>query len=65
MVCAPGLINVLVKIMIRQLNKITDQLDRVILAMDESNMLMKKLTKQLEIISLPPDMVKWAKEMKK
>lgn len=33
-------------------------------AMHESNELMKKLTDQLEIISLPPDMVKWAQEKK-
>jgi hypothetical protein len=48
--------------MLKQLNKIIDQMEIMIGAMHESNELMKKLTDQLEIISLPPDMVKWAQE---
>ena len=51
--------------MIRELKKISTQMDSMIIAMEESNNLMRKLTKQLEIISLPPDMVKWAKDLSK
>lgn len=51
--------------MIPGLKKVSDQLDVIITCMDESNILMRKLTKQLEILTLPPDMVAWAKERKK
>jgi len=50
--------------MIGQLNKISLQLAEVIQEMKISNELMRDLTSQLEIISLPPDMVKWAKDGK-
>jgi len=62
MVCVLSSTNVSEKIMLKQLNKIIDQMEIMIGAMHESNELMKKLTDQLEIISLPPDMVKWAQE---
>ena len=51
--------------MIRVLNRIDKKLETMIDAMLESNELMRKLTKQLEIISLPPDMVLWSKTRKK
>jgi len=47
--------------MIRTLNKIDKKLEVMIEAMLESNELMKKLTTQLEIISLPPNVVLWSK----
>ena len=51
--------------MIPGLKKVSEQLDVIITCMDESNILMRKLTTQLELISLPPDMVKWAQEKMK
>ena len=48
--------------MIRELKNIKGIMEEMVVEMKESNNLMRKLTKQLEIISLPPDMVKWAKE---
>ena len=50
--------------MIRVLNRIDKKLEVMIDAMLESNDLMRKLTTQLEIISLPPDMVLWSKFQK-
>ena len=51
--------------MIPGLKKVSEQLDIIITCMDESNILMRKLTTQLELISLPPDMIKWAQEKMK
>jgi len=49
--------------MIRNLQRIEEQLKVMIESMNESNRLMEKLTNQLEIISLPPDMIKWARDL--
>jgi|APSaa5957512535_1039671.scaffolds.fasta_scaffold00133_21 hypothetical protein len=49
--------------MIRNLQRIEEQLKTMIDAMNKSNELMEKLTNQLEIISLPPDMIKWARNL--
>ncbi len=49
--------------MIPGLKKVSEQLDVIITCMDESNILMRKLTTQLELISLPPDMVNWARDL--
>lgn len=49
--------------MIRQLNKISAQMDDMVKEMITSNELMRKLTKQLEIISLPPDLIGMARDI--
>jgi hypothetical protein len=51
--------------MIRQLNGLGSKLDEVILAMHKSNELMEKLTTQLEILTVPPDMIKMAQDKNK
>ena len=63
MVCVLSLTNASEKKMIRNLQRIEEQLKTMIDAMNKSNELMEKLTNQLEIISLPPDMIKWARNL--
>ncbi len=48
--------------MFEELGDILETLKIMVKQMDRSNENMEKLTKQLELISLPPDMVKWAKK---
>ena len=63
MVCVLSLTNASEKKIIRNLQRIEEQLKTMIDAMNKSNELMEKLTNQLEIISLPPDMIKWARNL--
>ena len=63
MECVLSLTNASEKKMIRNLQRIEEQLKTMIDAMNKSNELMEKLTNQLEIISLPPDMIKWARNL--
>jgi len=46
--------------MFEELGKILETLQKMLIQMNRSNENMEKLTKQLEILTMPPDMIKWA-----
>ena len=46
--------------MFEELGKILVTLDNILTQMKRSNKNMENLTKQLEILTLPPNMAKWA-----
>jgi len=50
--------------MFEELGQILETLKKMLVQMNRSNENMEKLTKQLELISLPPDLVKWSKKRK-
>jgi len=51
--------------MFEELGAILETLKIMVVQMERSNFNMEKLTNQLKILTMPPDMIKWAKSRNK